>query len=142
MKKISKLEPQFVSAIPQTLESGILYASMDYATVAHLCCCGCGREVITPLTPTDWKLTYDGQNISMYPSIGNWSFPCRSHYWISNGEVQWAEGWSQERIQAGRDRDRRKKAHQFGDAPGTARHAQDHGEGISIWTRIKRLWRG
>ncbi|MDH2348718.1 DUF6527 family protein [Bradyrhizobium sp. SSUT77] len=23
----------------------------------HLCCCGCGREVVTPLAPAQWRLT-------------------------------------------------------------------------------------
>lgn len=142
MKKISKLEPQFVTAIPEKLEAGIIYASMEYATVAHLCCCGCGREVVTPLTPTDWKLTYDGQSISMHPSIGNWSFPCRSHYWIRNSKVQWAEDWSPEQVQAGRDYDRRVKARQFGESAATTKHDHNASEATSIWTWLKRLWKG
>jgi hypothetical protein len=38
--------------------------------------------------------------VSLDPSIGNWSFPCRSHYWIRNNKVRWAENWSQARIDA------------------------------------------
>jgi hypothetical protein len=36
----------------------------------------------SPLSPTDWKLTFDGVSVSLHPSDGNWSFPCRSHYRI------------------------------------------------------------
>ncbi|WP_417924835.1 DUF6527 family protein [Collimonas pratensis] len=27
----------------------------------------------------DWSLTYDGKTVSLDPSIGNWSLPCRAH---------------------------------------------------------------
>ncbi|WP_353963011.1 DUF6527 family protein [Streptomyces sp. NBC_00365] len=37
--------------------------------------CGCGRKVVTPLAPQEWKLTLDGVSVSLHPSIGNWSFP-------------------------------------------------------------------
>ena len=103
MKRPMVLAHEFVKAIPNELEERTLYASMDYATVAHKCCCGCGREVVTPLSPTDWNLTYDGESISLSPSIGNWSFKCRSHYWIEKGTCRWADPWSKEQIEAGAD---------------------------------------
>jgi len=93
---------KFVEYIPEDLEDGVLYVSIAYATVVHKCCCGCGNEVVTPLSPTDWKLTYDGRSISLYPSIGNWSLACGSHYLIKNNEVIWAGQWSDRRIAAGR----------------------------------------
>lgn len=95
----------FVDAIPQTLEAGIVYVSIRYATAVHLCCCGCDREVVTPLQPNRFKLTYDGESVSLWPSIGNWSFPCQSHYWIEEGRVRWARKWSAGQIAAGRERD-------------------------------------
>lgn len=140
MKKISKLEPQFVTAIPEKVGEGIIYASLEYATVSHLCCCGCGREVVTPLTPTDWKLTYDGQNISMHPSIGNWSFPCQSHYWIRDGQVQWAEQWTAEQIQAGREYDRHAKTRQYGIRSDEKERAATDSRSQGLWARIKRWW--
>jgi len=81
---------KFVEYIPMTLEEGVLYVSMEVGTVIHKCVCGCGREVVTPLSPTDWNLTFDGESISLYPSIGNWNFECKSHYWIQNNKVKWA----------------------------------------------------
>ncbi|RSK23858.1 MULTISPECIES: DUF6527 family protein [Hymenobacter] len=104
--KHAVLHHDFVEFVPQVLEQGVLYVSMPYATAAHLCCCGCGNKVVTPLTPTDWKLFYDGESISLTPSIGNWSFPCRSHYWIKHGKITWAGQWSQEEIAEGREQDR------------------------------------
>lgn len=99
----------FVDAIPETLEERTLYVAMDFATAAHKCCCGCGQEVITPLSPTDWKIVYDGVSVSLSPSIGNWSFPCQSHYWIVRNTIEWAEQWTLEEIEAGRVIDRRRK---------------------------------
>lgn len=100
---------EFVNSVPEKLESQTLYVSMDYATAVHKCCCGCGREVVTPLSPTDWKLIYDGVSVSLSPSIGNWSFDCQSHYWIVENTVRWAGQWSKEQIAAGRTNDRRAK---------------------------------
>jgi Family of unknown function (DUF6527) len=65
-----RLDHRFVDHVPEVIEPGVLYVSMKYATAAHQCCCGCGSEVITPFTPTDWSLTYDGDAISLNPSIG------------------------------------------------------------------------
>lgn len=100
--------------IPERMEPGILYVSMEYGTVAHRCCCGCGEEVVTPLTPTDWKLIYDGETISLRPSVGNWSLACRSHYVIDHGRVIEAGPWSDERIAAERRRDKIAKERYYG----------------------------
>lgn len=114
----ASLTPEFVEFIPEELVDGVLYISIPYATVVHLCCCGCRGEVVTPLTPTDWSLTFDGESVSLDPSIGNWNFDCQSHYWITRSQVRWAARWSREQIESGRDRDRQRKAahHQAQDA--------------------------
>lgn len=97
------LTHKFVTNIPKSLEEGIIYVSMEYSTVIHSCCCGCGEEVVTPLSPTDWKLIYNGQSISLSPSIGNWNIPCESHYWITNNKVEWASKWSEDKINQQKD---------------------------------------
>ena len=84
--------------VPESLEEGVLYVSIPFATVLHLCCCGCGNEVVTPLDPTDWQLTFDGRSVSLSPSIGNWSFDCQSHYWINRNHVRWARQLSEKEI--------------------------------------------
>jgi hypothetical protein len=103
------IQHQFVESAPKVLEEGVLYVSTKYATALHNCCCGCGNEVVTPLSPTDWAMEFDGVSISLDPSVGNWSFPCQSHYWIRRNKVIWAPRWSRERIEAGRIRDRAHK---------------------------------
>lgn len=102
--RTATLEPRFVEAVPATIEPGVLYVSMEFATTSHLCCCGCGNRVVLPLHPTAWHLRYDGKSISMSPSVGNWTFPCRSHYWIRSNQVEWSGDWSYERVRAGRAR--------------------------------------
>lgn len=102
---MTKLENKFVENIPAELKQGVLYVSMEFGTVIHLCPCGCGERVVTPLTPGGWKLNYDGEGISLRPSIGNWSAECKSHYWIINNEIHMAERWTDYEIQAGRKSD-------------------------------------
>ncbi len=86
---MTKLEHRFVDLIPDEIEDGVIYISMQYCTAIHKCACGCGNEVVTPISPRDWKLFFDGVSITLSPSIGNWSFKCRSHYWIRNSEIQY-----------------------------------------------------
>lgn len=105
MMRTRTLEHRFVRSIPRELEGGILYVSMEYATVVHSCCCGCGEQVVTPLSPTDWRMIYDGESVSLMPSIGNWQLPCRSHYVIRRGRVIEAGPWSPEQVDAELRRD-------------------------------------
>jgi hypothetical protein len=109
MKRSRKLRHEFVEFIPSVREDGVVYVSIPYATAVHNCCCGCGSKVVTPISPTDWKLTFDGETISLYPSIGNWSFPCQSHYWIINNVVKWEPKWSKEKIECTRREDALRK---------------------------------
>ena len=94
MSRRTQMTHRFVEEIPRELEEGVLYVSIHFATAVHRCCCGCGQEVVTPLSPTDWQLAFDGRSVSLYPSIGNWSLPCQSHYWIRRDIVEWAPRWS------------------------------------------------
>jgi hypothetical protein len=104
---------KFVDFIPDNLEQGYIYISLEYNTAIHKCACGCGEEVVTPLSPTDWKLIYNGESVSLSPSIGNWSFKCQSHYWLKNNDVVWAGKMSTKQIVEGRKEDieRKKRWH-------------------------------
>jgi hypothetical protein len=96
---------EFVEFIPDKLKERTLYISQTYCTAVHKCCCGCGAEVVTPLSPTGWQLAFDGKTVSLYPSIGSWSLPCQSHYFITNNKVIWERKWTKKQIARGRARE-------------------------------------
>ncbi|GAA1069512.1 hypothetical protein GCM10009641_87900 [Mycobacterium cookii] len=104
---VEALTPEFVDSFPRMLEPGKLYVSIEFTTCAHLCACGCGEEVITPLSPAQWSFTFNGCDVSMRPSIGNWTLPCQSHYIIQRGQIRWSYQFTKDEIAANRARDRR-----------------------------------
>lgn len=109
-----KIKHEFLERLPNPLEAETLYISIPYNLAAHLCFCGCGRKVITPINPTDWSIEYDGETVSLYPSIGSWNLPCQSHYYITRSEVEWLPVWSPARIERGRRFDKYEKKLYFG----------------------------
>lgn len=137
------LEHRFVRNVPRELEPGVLYISMEYATAVHSCCCGCGERVVTPFTPTDWRITFDGESVTLNPSVGNWNQNCRSHYVIERNRVIECGRWSDARVEAERLRDKRAKAAYYGyatasarlDAPSTA-PAVDTEKTSGLWSRF------
>lgn len=143
------LEHRFVRNVPRELEAGILYISMDYATAVHSCCCGCGERVVTPFTPTDWRMTFDGESISLHPSVGNWNQNCQSHYIVQRGRVLEAGLWSQATIEAERLRDKMAKAAHYGSEtkvlPDATHFSSDRNPSATptrrIWSRL-RSWLG
>ncbi|MFQ6552629.1 DUF6527 family protein [Aestuariibius insulae] len=142
MMRHELLEHAFVEHIPEKVKPGILYVSMEYGTAAHSCCCGCGEEIVTPFTPTDWKMIFDGETVSLNPSIGNWTLDCRSHYVIKRGRVIEAGPWTDEQVAAERLRDRKVKSRHYAQqpevrkAPGHALDLEHETEAKSIWQRI------
>ncbi len=50
LKKI-EVEPVFVEFIPELkdMEENKLYISLEYYTASHMCLCGCGNLVVTPI---------------------------------------------------------------------------------------------
>lgn len=84
---LKKIEPRFVESVPRALDPGILYISLQFGTAVHACCCGCGEQTVTPLGEQEWSLMFDGETVSLWPSIGNWNMRCRSHYVINRNRV-------------------------------------------------------
>jgi len=99
---VNRLALQRVTYLPKELAPGILYVSEEYSVAGHLCACGCGNKVITPLGPAEWSFTEKEGQPFLWPSIGNWQLPCRSHYIISAGQIKWAAQWSDAQILSGR----------------------------------------
>lgn len=110
-----KIRLQRVHYMPKDLQPGVLYVSEEFGAAAHLCACGCGAKVRTPLGPTEWTFEEHARGPSLYPSVGNWQQTCQSHYWITSGEVLWLDKWSPEQIVAGR-RSEEKRRRDYYDA--------------------------
>lgn len=103
------IQYKFVEYIPDEIEDEVLYISIEFHTAVHKCFCGCGNEVITPISPNGWELRYNGKSVTLEPSIGNWSFHCQSHYWIVEGKVILAPKWSKKEVDFGRNKDKKRK---------------------------------
>ncbi len=97
-----RIELQRVQYMPRELAPGVLYLSEEFGTAAHLCACGCGSKIRTPLGPTEWVVRETSEGPTLDPSVGNWQQACKSHYWINRGEVLWAASWTPEEVAAGR----------------------------------------
>jgi hypothetical protein len=143
---MDQLTPQFLETIPAEIETGILYISILHHTASHLCCCGCGCRVVTPLSPARWTLLYDGKSVSLEPSVGRWYSPCQSHYWIRNNNIVWAEKWPQKRIEAGRRQDHKDIKQQFEPDPVKKERSKGNktlGKKLkAIWVAVKDLFVG
>ena len=100
--RINSFRPQFVTRIPEHIDSHILYICLECNITIHKCACGCGEEIALPLDPKQWRLIYDGMTVTLKPSIGNWSYKCKSHYFITNNKVEWANPWTETQIENGR----------------------------------------
>lgn len=103
------IQHKFVEFIPDLIEEKTLYISIEYCSIVHNCMCGCGNEVVTPLSPTDWELCFDGKTVSLSPSIGNWNFNCKSHYFITRSKIRHARSWDNLEIEEGRKKDTENK---------------------------------
>jgi hypothetical protein len=92
MKTIKQVEviPVYVQYIPAQLEEGKIYISKEFECSVHNCLCGCGEKTVLPLAPElgGWTLIEhaDGR-ISFTPSVGNFQFPCKSHYIITKNRA-------------------------------------------------------
>lgn len=97
--KLFNITPNFVEFIPKKLDEGALYIATEHSTATHLCCCGCGTKVVLSLRPTDHSLDVSSQGyVSIWPSVGNWDLPCRSHYIIKQNRVIWVGAMRDEDI--------------------------------------------
>lgn len=108
----------------------MLYVARQFAAAVHLCACGCGEKVSTPLSDMEWKLLESNGSPSLFPSIGNWQSPCRSHYWIRNGRIVWAEAWTDAQIAAGQRSEMERRQAHFADRARSQAQANP----------IKRAW--
>lgn len=87
---MTKINLKRVHFIPGEISEGILYYSEEYDIAVHICPCGCGNRIYTPIGPTDWEISINQTNVTLFPSISNWQ-QCKSHYWIVDGRFDLSE---------------------------------------------------
>ena len=106
--KVQIIRPEYVQQLPDHLVEGVLYISEEFSLTAHKCCCGCGEDVFNKLGPAKWQLTkVPNGTVSLHPSVGNWKYACRSHYFIRNNRVVDAGPMSAAGIELVKQRDLR-----------------------------------
>lgn len=96
---ITDIRLVYVHYVPPQLEPGILYVSKEFEVAAHLCPCHCNNKIVTPLGKTEWLFQERKGKATLYPSLGNWQLPCRSHYWITGGKIVWSYQFTEKEIQ-------------------------------------------
>lgn len=137
MTRREYLTHRYVEFIPNDLEEGVLYISERFRTASHLCMCGCGHKVVTPLNPAKWHLVDHGSTISLSPSIGLGTLPCRSHYWIRQSRVDWYPDMTDEQTARAQRADRYASQVYTGEKPAAPRP--------SLWARflawLRSLWK-
>ena len=133
--RFMKFELQRVHFMPKELQPGVLYVSEEFGTAAHLCASGCGSKIRTPLGPSEWTLEIEDGKPSLRPSIGNWQLPCKSHYWITQGQVDWSTRWSDELIKQGRRAEASRRQLHY-----SSPHDARKGYSLRLWSCIKSLF--
>jgi hypothetical protein len=130
MNRINEVTFDMVDLLPSELADGVVYVSLEHRAIVHKCCCGCGERVVLNLSPAGWKVTLDGETISLCPSVGNGSLDCNSHYWIRNDRVEWSAPMTASETKRAQTSGRSEVAKHF--EPPVKK---------SIWQRVTTRWR-
>jgi hypothetical protein len=85
---LNDLRLSAVERIPKLLSDGVVYHNEEFQLAALLCACGCGHR-ITLLVPDSHQVSSDGGLATIRPSIAVCDAPCKSHYFVTAGKVEW-----------------------------------------------------
>lgn len=113
-----------VERIPNHLSDGIVYHNAEFEIAALKCACGCGHRV-TLLIPDSHRITSEGGFATIRPSIAVCDAPCKSHYFITAGEVEWLPAFTDARAS-------------FVMRSQIARHALHDTQQLSWFDRVRR----
>jgi hypothetical protein len=119
-----------VERIPRQLEKGTVYYSEEFELAALLCACGCGHRV-TLLVPDSHRVMSENGAATIRPSIGVCDASCRSHFFITAGDVEWLPAFTGAQVQALMERQ-------------IARHVEADSMGrtwiAKLWLRLQRVF--
>lgn len=90
---------QEVEKTPESLESGVVYVNKEFELASLLCACGCGHKIVL-LYPDGHTVDNNAGFATVRPSVGAWDAACKSHYFITNGNVEWCRSWSDSTIKS------------------------------------------
>lgn len=146
--RLHQITPELVDLAPRELQPGRLYISNKYRAAVHLCCCGCGEKVVTPLSPAEWQVEVSHGRATLHPSIGNGAMACMSHYIVRNNRVIWFEPLSEMQAKRVFDLDQRDLDRLYR-AEGSVTNAHNvspttelpEARTVSWWGRLIRIWR-
>jgi hypothetical protein len=82
-----------VERIPKDLKEGVVYHNKEFELGAMLCACGCGHRVDL-LVPDSHQISSQDGLATIRPSIAVCDAPCKSHYIITAGRVEWLAPFS------------------------------------------------
>lgn len=83
-----------VERIPKNLDNGVVYHNEEFELAAMLCACGCGHRVDL-LVPDGHQVSSVDGLATIRPSIAVCDAPCKSHYFITAGRVEWLPEFTQ-----------------------------------------------
>ncbi|MCS3898522.1 hypothetical protein M2171_007655 [Bradyrhizobium japonicum USDA 38] len=84
---------QAVERLPKQIDYRVLYHSEEFEVAALSCACGCGQRVML-LVPDSHQVSSQDGMATVRPSISVCDAPCKSHYFISAGQVEWLPAFS------------------------------------------------
>lgn len=84
---------QAVERIPKQLDANVVYHSEEYELGALLCACGCGHKIML-LVPDSHQVVPERGLATIQPSIAVCDAPCKSHYFVTAGRVEWLPAFS------------------------------------------------
>jgi|ERR1700676_3304667 len=77
-----------VERIPNQMREGVVYHTQKFKLAALLCVCGCRHRVVL-LVPDSHQVTSQNGLATIRPSIAVCDGPCKSHYIVTAGQVEW-----------------------------------------------------
>lgn len=84
-----------VERIPDQMREGVVYHTHKFKLAALLCACGCGHRVML-LVPDSHQVSSQSGLVTIRPSIAVCDGPCKSHYFVTDGDIEWLPAFSAE----------------------------------------------
>jgi hypothetical protein len=75
------------------MPEGVVFHNVDFELAGLRCACGCGHKV-TLLVPDGHQVINDEGMATIRPSIGVLDAACKSHFFITAGQVEWLPPFS------------------------------------------------